>query len=163
MLIRMKDFWVGLIFLSLGLLLVFYLIPFGIDEPKKVKFAVMSPSYFPRIVGIAMIGIGVAIAIGAATSSKPAEWPGEFDAGAFMKVALIFGVFLSTAYALPQAGFVLTCSVVLALLMLIAGERNPITVTAVALITPITLHLFFTKIANVPIPGGVLEPHLRGL
>lgn len=156
-----KDVWAGLIVFLIGAALIVYLIPQGIDEPKKVKFAVMSPSYYPRIVAIAMALIGVAIAVGAATNKSTDSLFAGLDTQSIIKVGTVAIIFLATAYALPHAGFVLTCTVALVALMLLAGERNPLIIAPIALILPFGLHLFFTKIANVPIPAGVLETYLQ--
>ncbi|MGD9671604.1 MAG: tripartite tricarboxylate transporter TctB family protein [Hyphomicrobiaceae bacterium] len=161
MVFQNRDFLAGLIFLLIGAVLLVFLIPAGIDEPQKVKFAVMSPSYYPRIIGIVMAFIGLTITIGAIISKTPASHFSDMDAQSVAKVVAVFIAFLLTAYALPYAGFVLTCTLCLVFLMTLAGERNPLILAPVALLLPICLYLFFTKIANVPIPGGILETYLQ--
>ena len=47
--------------LAVGLLLLLFLIPFGIDTPKKIRFAALSPTYYPQIVALILSVIGVAI------------------------------------------------------------------------------------------------------
>jgi putative tricarboxylic transport membrane protein len=162
-LLRNRDLWAGLVFLLLGVLLIAFLIPVGVVEPKKVKFAVLSPSYYPRIVAIAMSIIGLAIAIGSIRQEPQEDSILTFNLNAAVKVCTVFIILIATAYALPQAGFVLTTTIVLAVMMLLAGERNPIVVGAVSILLPIFLYLFFTKLANVPIPGGILDPYLQRL
>lgn len=161
--VRNRNFWSGLIFLAIGVALLVFLIPGGIDEPKRVKFAVMSPSYYPRIIAIAMTIIGLMITLGALAEKRPGSSFSNIDARPIFKVAVVFIAFLLTAYALPHAGFVLTCTLALFFLMILAGERNPFIIAPVALLLPICLHLFFAKIANVPIPGGILETFLQGI
>ncbi len=163
MLLRNRDLWAGLVFLLLGVLLITFLIPVGVVEPKKVKFAVLSPSYYPRIVAIAMSIIGLAIAIGALRRETQVDSTLTFNLNSAVKVCGVFIILIATAYALPHAGFVLTTTIALAVLMLLAGERNPIVIGAVAILLPIFLYLFFTKLANVPIPGGILDPYLQRL
>ena len=49
-------------FLCLQLVfLLLFLIPLGIDTPKKIRFAALSPIYYPQIVAIILSVIGVAI------------------------------------------------------------------------------------------------------
>ena len=161
--LRNRDLWAGLAFFLLGLLMVVFLIPAGIVEPKKVKFAVLSPSYYPRIVAIAMSIIGLAIVIGALRKPTGEYTTSVFDSKAAIKVCAVFFVLFATAYALPQAGFVLATTVALAILMILAGERNPLIISGVSILLPIFLYLFFSKLANVPIPGGILDPYLQRL
>ena len=163
MLLRSRDLWAGLVFLLLGLLLITYLIPAGVVEPKKVKFAVLSPSYYPRIVAIAMSIIGLAIIIGAVRAKPNDDALLAFNINAAFKVCIVFIVLFATAYALPDAGFVLATMVALAVMMMLAGERNPLVIAAVAILLPIFLHFFFSKVANIPIPGGILDPYLQRL
>ena len=50
-----RNFVSGLIMLAIGVSLVFILIPMGIDTPKKVRYAALSPNYYPYIVAIVFI------------------------------------------------------------------------------------------------------------
>lgn len=161
MVLRSKDFWAGLIFFLIGLLLFVVLIPAGIVEPKKIKFAVLSPSFYPRIVAIAMLLIGAAVLAGALRNSATEDGVLSANAVATTKVCAAFAIMFATAYALPYAGFVLSACLALVLLMVLAGERNPLIVGLVAVILPLFLYVFFTKVASVPIPGGILDPYLQ--
>ncbi len=161
MLLRNRDFWSGLVFLLFGVVLIVFLIPSGVVEPKRIKFAVLSPSYYPRIIAIAMSIIGLAICIGSLRGTDDDFVTSSIDLNAMGKVVTVFIVLFATAYALPHAGFVLASAVALVVLMALAGERNPFIVVGVAIILPIVLYLFFTKLASVPIPGGILDPLLQ--
>lgn len=158
--LNLRDMWAGIVFLALGLSLIFVLIPVGVVEPKKVPFEVLSPSYYPRLVAIAMVLLGAAIAI---RGVRNASDEGRFEApekSAVLKVCAAFAILFATAYSLPFAGFVLAGSVALAALMVLAGERKPLIIALNAILLPLVLYLFFTKLANIPIPGGVLDPYL---
>lgn len=161
MLLRNRDFWSGLVFLLFGVVLIVFLIPSGVVEPKRIKFAVLSPSYYPRIIAIAMSLIGLAICIGSLKGKDDDFVTSTVDLYAMGKVVTVFIVLFATAYALPHAGFVLASAVALVVLMALAGERNPFIVVGVAIILPIVLYFFFTKLASVPIPGGILDPILQ--
>ena len=45
-----QDAITGALYLALGLLVVFVLIPLGVDEPGNVEFAALAPAYWPRII-----------------------------------------------------------------------------------------------------------------
>ena len=57
-----RDLYSGLIFIFLGIALLTILVPMGIVEPRKVRFAALSPSYYPRIVAGALLLLGLAVA-----------------------------------------------------------------------------------------------------
>ena len=59
------DFVAGGLLCGLGVLGVAVVIPFGIKEPSSVQFAALSPSYWPRIVCLALAAMGLTIAVGA--------------------------------------------------------------------------------------------------
>jgi hypothetical protein len=41
--------------------------------------------------------------------------------------------------------------------MLLGGERRVIIILSVSILAPLFIYLFFTKIAQIPIPNGLLE------
>ncbi len=155
-----RDFWAGGAFLVLGLALLFVLIPVGVDAPRKVQIAALAPSYYPNLIAIAMAVLGLAIVVRAVMSNGDNGRLAGAPAAAVAKVCSVVLVLFATAYLLPFLGFVLASTIALIVLMLLAGERNPVTVALVAVLLPAVLYLFFTKLANIPIPGGVLDPIL---
>ena len=56
-----KHFFSGVFMLAVGLLLLLLLIPYGIDTPKKIRYAALSPTYYPQIVALILSVIGAAI------------------------------------------------------------------------------------------------------
>lgn len=161
-----ENFWAGLLFVILGAALVFLLIPLGVEEPKRIDIAVLAPSYYPKLISIAMILIGASIALKALRETTAQDMPAaEADApgAARAKLLIAVAILFATVVILPHAGFVLASTLALILLMILAGERRPMTIGLVAGLLPFGLYLFFTKLANIPIPGGVLDPVLLRL
>jgi len=160
---KTKDFWAGFLFLSLGAVILFALIPMGVVEPRKIKYAALSPSYYPRLVGAVIALIGLTIVLRTMLAKHGAAPLGSAEPQAILKVGAVFAILAITGLALPWAGFVLAGSVALVVLMVLAGERNPMIILVIALTLPLLLYLFFGKVASIPIPGGILEPYLRRL
>jgi hypothetical protein len=163
----------GLLLTGLGLLGIFVLIPFGIDPPySAVQFEALSPAYWPRIVCYALAMIGCALVVSgwlsthdavatdqaARVGADPTPDPRRI-ARPLVALIICFGLYAS----LDVLGFVLGCTLALAALMLLAGERRLHVVLPTSISTPLALHLFFTKAASVPIPSGLLEPLLTRL
>ena len=156
-----KDLLAGLSFLLFGLLLVTYLIPVWVDEPRRIQFVVLAPSYYPKLIAFALIVIGSTISIRSLYFKQGEHLVGGLHVATYFRVVAAVATFFATALLLPFAGFVLGSTVFLAILMLLAGERSPTTIALIAVSLPILLYLFFTKLANIPIPGGVLESLLQ--
>ena len=74
----------------------------------------------------------------------------------------IAGILAIYFWFLPQAGFVLMSTIALLVLMTIAGERRLHLMLPISILLPLGLYFFFNKIANIPIPAGVLQPWLVG-
>ena len=88
-----KSFWAGMVMLLLGLAVVLLLIPFGVDEPKRVKYAALSPSYYPRIVAICLGLLGLVITVRSYLAAQPeTRAEGENRPDAFQRIATVFAL-----------------------------------------------------------------------
>ncbi|SLN21036.1 Tripartite tricarboxylate transporter TctB family protein [Falsiruegeria litorea R37] len=155
---KSSDIIAGAVFLTLGLLLIFVLIPVGVDEPRKVPFAAASPSYYPKLIGYVIALIGAAILVlGVRRSSDDAPSVGLAP---YAKVPVAMGIMAVFYLLLPVLGFIVGAMLSLCALMMLAGERSPKVLVLVSILLPLGLYLFFAKVAGIPIPSGPLEPYL---
>jgi putative tricarboxylic transport membrane protein len=157
-----KSLLAGMMMLIVGLLLFFVLIPYGIDSPKKIRYSALSPLYYPKIVAVALSIIGAAIMVKSWRKTEPETLEPQHPNG---KVRVLSFLLILAIYAttLDFLGFVASGTMILTASLLLAGERRVTVIAPVCLGLPIMLHLFFYKIANVPIPAGILAPLLEGL
>ena len=157
-----RDLYSGLIFIALGVALLTILVPMGVVEPRKVRFAALSPSYYPKIVASVLLALGAAVAwrarretaSGLATNRHP---------NARSRIACFIALLGAYALLLPWLGFVAAGFLSLLAAFWIAGERRPKLILPLALFVPLTLYFFFLKVALIPIPTGVLTFLLQGL
>ena len=163
-LVHSKNFWAGMVMLLLGLAVISVLIPFGVDEPRRVKYAALSPSYYPRIVAICLSVLGLVITVRSALAGTSGEVEGaENRPDALLRIAIVFGILLAMALLLTTLGFIVTTTLALGTAIWFAGERNYVMIAAMAIIIPLALYFFFLKVAGIPIPLGVLHPLLAGV
>ena len=158
-----KHFFSGVFMLAVGLSLLLFLIPFGIDTPKKIRFAALSPTYYPQIVALIMSVIGVAIIF---KNRQPLTTKGtddldEVHPNAKMRIGSFLALLAVYSLSLEFLGFVLSGGLALAASLLLAGERRAFIIMAISLLLPISLFLFFYKVAYVPVPNGILAPFIR--
>jgi len=160
---RKLDLIAGLLLTCVAALIIWVAIPYGIQEPKKVKFAALSPSYYPRLVGYCLLAFGL-ILVATRLFSTPNNVESNSNLRPKWLLILIAIVATLAAYylALEPLGFVLASAIAVFILLLLAGERSAVALMSIPLILPIALHLFFTKVANIPIPSGVLQPIIGG-
>ena len=158
-----KHFFSGVFMLSVGLLLLLFLIPYGIDTPKKIRFAALSPTYYPQIVAVILSVIGAAIIV---KNRRPLATKGTNDAdevhpNAKMRIGGFLALLAVYSLSLEFLGFVLSGVIALAASLILAGERRAVIIIAISLLLPISLFLFFYKVAYVPVPNGLLAPFIR--
>ena len=162
-LLKNKDLMVGLLLALLGLVFLAVLIPFGIVEPKKVRYLAMSPSFYPRLVAVALLLFGVAISVRAYIQGYTAnETDPSWRQDAWFRVSLVFIFLTAMALLLGHLGFVISSTIAIAALCYLAGERRLWLIAPIAIIAPIALYFFFVKVASIPIPAGVLKSLLVG-
>ena len=158
-----KHFFSGVFMLAVGLLLLLFLIPFGIDTPKKIRFAALSPTYYPQIVALILSVIGLAIIF---KNRQPLTTKGtddldEVHPNAKMRICGFLVLLAVYSLSLEFLGFVLSGGLALAASLILAGERRAFIIMAISLLLPISLFLFFYKVAYVPVPNGLLAPFIR--
>ena len=158
-----KHFFSGVFMLAVGLLLLLFLIPFGIDSPKKIRFAALSPTYYPQIVAVILSVIGVAIIFKNRQPfiTKETDELDEVHPNAKMRIGVFLALLAVCSLSLELLGFVLSGVLALAASLILAGERRAFIIIAMSLLLPISLFLFFYKVAYVPVPNGLLAPFIR--
>lgn len=157
------NLWAGLLLSAVGLLFILFLIPHGVVEPRKVKYAALSPSYYPRIVAIALCVLGLLVAVRGFLEHREIHEPDVMARpDAKGRIAVVFCILCLYAVSIGTVGFVLMSALVLAALTFLAGERRLWLIAANAVVLPFALYFFFVEVANIPIPAGVLKPLLVG-
>ena len=161
--VKNRDVVIGLLLAIVGLIFLVILIPQGIVEPRKVKYAAMSPSFYPRLVAIALVLLGLALSAnafirGKETIESDATWRDD----AWLRIGIVFVFLALMAFSLGYLGFVLSSAIAIAVLTYLANERRLWLVAVIAVLTPLLLYFFFVKVAKIPIPSGLLEPILVG-
>ncbi len=161
---RRLDITAGVFFIVIAVLVAWVAIPYGVQEPKKVKFLALSPSYYPRLVSYCLLGFGIMLLL----TRLVVERLDENDSDSafrsnWVTILLCIVATLGGWYAsLEYLGFVFSSAIALFALLLLAGERNKIALAVIPLILPLALHGFFNKVANIPIPAGVLRSLIGG-
>ena len=158
-----RDVIAGMLILAIGLVFVFILIPIGVDEPRRVKYAALSPSYYPRIVAIILVVIGTAVAARAVLRPTAAETDSETHPAAALRLSGISAILIAFAILLTPLGFIVASALALFAAIWLAGEQRVHINAAISVMLPVLLYFFFLKVARIPIPLGVLKPVLEGV
>ena len=151
-----KDILAASVFVFFGLLLILLLIPRGVVEPGNVELAILSPSYYPKIISYILILIGLGIFIKNFPNGFFEESE-KIEKKYLFRILIIFITILTIVFFLPTFGIPLTSGIALLFLLMLGGERKPIIIFLVSTLVPLLIYLFFTKVAQIPIPNGLLE------
>lgn len=158
---RKQDLISAAGFIAIALLIIFVAIPYGVQEPKKVKFAALSPSYYPRLVGYCLLLFGVILFFKALLISNSTHATTVISTFVRSRLLPVIAVLAALYFALQPFGFVLAPAIALTVLLWLAGERNVFVIALMSVLLPLALYFFFVKVANIPIPGGLLDPLLQ--
>ncbi len=74
---RNRNLVSAILMLALGACVIWILIPAGVAEPKKIKYAALSPSYYPRLVAVALMMLGAGVLLRTLTEKKKEYKPAE--------------------------------------------------------------------------------------
>lgn len=159
-----KNVLTGLLMVCFGFTVLLLLIPFGVIEPKKVQYAALSPSHYPRLIAIVLTFLGAAVAIRALVTERGSTPPASDQRkDASRRLLLTFILLGLYAILLEPLGFIIASALALGCLLWLAGERRSWLIIGLAFIVPFCLYIFFVEIARIPIPAGIMKPLLAWL
>tara|TARA_B100000965_G_scaffold156043_1_gene130013 strand:+ start:1152 stop:1658 length:507 start_codon:yes stop_codon:yes gene_type:complete len=140
-----------------------YLIPVGVKSPPNVSVAPLAPAFWPSIILWMMLGFAALIIakgifgiMRADTDSAEADMDSGMKSRTTRTLAAIVLLFVYQA-AIEPIGMVLASIIAGLAFTALAGERRYRFFVPVAVLLPIVLYYFFTKIAAIPIPLGFFE------
>jgi len=166
--IQIKDRILGAFLIVLGSLLFFFVIPAGVVKPSSVSSPVLSPDFWPRMIALMLVGFGILLFVrsfmrllagtaeavstsslnlaGARAMARPYGW----------LVLLVAAIALFVYWgAIQVLGIPVASAIAITTFALLYGERRYGVILALSIVVPLGLYLFFSNIANVPIPMGV--------
>jgi hypothetical protein len=154
------DILFGIAIIILSVVFIVWVIPMGVDVPASVKALPLSPAFLPYtlsslfgLMGLvcllqATLGYGIPKETSELTFVARRKWQSKF--------ALILVIF-SAFYTLPEILGMLPVSIIcMGILVFFGGERNLRRGILVSVIIPFGVWLFFTQIAQVPLPEGLI-------
>ncbi len=165
-----KDQYVGVSTALFGLLVVFVLVPLGVDldEVDADTHALVRPDFWPNVVGYLMVLVGVLFTFvsrakpGSAETQPMLEVEADESAGQKReidprRILWAIGVLALFGFTNDFTGLFLP-SVVMFIVCAIAYGGGRVAYIAIgAIFVPVLLQQFFERVANIPIPMGILE------
>ena len=123
-----------------------------IDLDFMTRTGRLGPGFFPRIIGVLMVGFTLYAMV---TELRPAaDAPGARGYGG--QVALIMGLGIAYVALLGVLGGVLATVLFLLVALLLLNPGRLVQNVAVALLVPVAIYILFDTLLNAAIPEGML-------
>jgi hypothetical protein len=154
-----SDAWLGVGVIAFGAFLFLVLIPVGVTSPGNVRIAVLSPTIWPNILAFLLMLIGGLMTLRAliAGPEKPRE-PNAADNGwrPWARIAATGALMAALFLSLPVLGMPIVTGLMLLAYAVLVRAGRPVATVLTAILLPLMIYGFFSKIAGVPIPQGQL-------
>jgi putative tricarboxylic transport membrane protein len=157
MLSRRDEILIGLGVMVLAAFTLWWIIPNYITTPRRVPIKALSPAFWPKIIAWVVLICGAALTLRAALAPKTPNAVADdlsVSRAEGLRLLALGAILVGIYVALPILGMVWVCMIAFALLLLLSGGGNLGWGLVTAVVLPLALYFFFTKIAGVAIPQG---------
>ena len=111
--------------------------------------------FFPRIIGVAIIGVGI-LQVLLARSGPAFTWPDWVKGPAVVRIFSVLGLSLAWLFTVDSLGFLLATGLLISVVSVVAGGRLLVAL-GVGVVATAVLYTVFALLLRVPLPRGVLE------
>jgi putative tricarboxylic transport membrane protein len=157
MLSRRDEILIGLGVMVLAAFTLWWIIPNHITTPRRAPIKALSPAFWPKIIAWVVLICGAALTLRAALAPKTPNAVADdlsVSRAEGLRLLALGAILVGIYFALPILGMVWVCMIAFALLLLLSGGGNLGWGLVTAVVLPLALYFFFTKIAGVAIPQG---------
>lgn len=157
-----NDLYLGLFLTVLFAIVVWGLIPFGIDTPQSHDPGQLPPAAYPTWISVTGLCASLLITFNALvrllkkTNLANSEKQKPFTVAEYFAPFFAFLSLFIFYFFINEIGMLLGAFVLYAVFAILCGERKWTRLLIVDSILVVVMYLFFVKIATVPIPLGVL-------
>ncbi|MCH8466303.1 MAG: tripartite tricarboxylate transporter TctB family protein [Roseinatronobacter sp.] len=157
MLSRRDEILTGLGVMLLAAATLWWIIPTYIAIPRRVPIKALSPAFWPTIIAWVMLICGALLALRAAFGPVTPDAAADdlsVSRAEGLRLLALGAILVGVYFALPILGMVWVCMIAFALLLLLSGGSNLGWGLLTAILLPLALYFFFSKVAGVAIPQG---------
>ncbi|MEE8302888.1 MAG: tripartite tricarboxylate transporter TctB family protein [Candidatus Tectomicrobia bacterium] len=160
-----KISWVGVGVLAFGGFVLAIAIPYGVSAPSNIRSIVLSPKFWPNIIGWVLVLLGLLfVAHQIFSSSGNSDSAGDKkdetvpttggSAAPWLRLLAMAALMAALVLAIPILGMVWATMVCFVLFAILVRSPRPVASLIVALVLPLALYGFFSHIAGVAVPQG---------
>lgn len=157
---RWRDGAFGLGVALAAAVFVLWIVPLGVVSPRSVRALPLSPTFLPIVLAVLVGLMGLVIAAQATFgrgTPAPADGPAAFRADWPVRALAVVCVLVGYVWFAEWLGMLPLAVLGTAVLLAAGGERSVLRGLAISLLLPLGVFLFFTQVAQVPLPLGLIE------
>ena len=143
----------GLIFVVIGAAILL-LVPSQIDTIPGMETE-MPPSFLPTVLAIALMAVGIALAVPAFRSGFKGD-SSSLNLHGSLRVLLSIALLVTYALLFPRLGFVVTSGLFMGIFTFFFGARSIVKIALGVILVPLCVWLFFEILFRIPLPHGIL-------
>ena len=135
-------------------------VPYGVVSPRSVRALPLSPAFLPTVLAVCVGLLGLVCGLQAVLghgAPEDADAPTPLRSDWALGAAVIGAVLAAYVWLAEWLGMLPLAVAATAALLVAGGERSLGRGLAVSLLLPLGVFLFFTRVAQVPLPLGFLE------
>jgi len=143
-------------FVAMALLIV---LPSQIPESKMAQASVLGPRFFPRVM---LCGVMLFCLLGIAgdanqvfRNKQPLETEESATPKHYRNVLALIVALMAWYLLLKTVGFILMTAILMAVSMLLLGNRNKLQIVLIPTFFSVALYLLFANYLNVMLPKGL--------
>lgn len=145
----------------LALSVAYTLLAVRIEDAARSPVPILGPRGFPLMVGAAGIVVSLVLLVNAA--SAPGTVARPVFSGDWRRVLALCALMLVYAAALPRVGFMLSTAAFLAASFGLLGERRPVALVVVPVVTAVALLAILRGVLGAHLPEPLLEAMVANL
>lgn len=152
----------GGVIAGFGLVTLFFLIPWGVVVPASLSPTAVSPAFWPRVTAMMLVIFGVLIVVRGMLQRRKIVTAPAFDVSVAnrrrgaLRIIGGFAVLYGSWASISVVGLPVASVLIIVILSMAFGERRAIWLIGIAIFLPLFLYVFFSEIAGVPIPLGII-------
>ena len=155
MTVRDNDMLFGAFVVAIFLPVYIWVIPAEVPVLTPVKVAALSPDFWPRIIVMGLVLLGL-IQMGVAFAHPAGDTLPRLQTTDRVRTACLCLLLVAFPLVVPVLGFLCASVLIMGLCMGLFGERRIAMILGCSVALALTLQLFFVRVAAVLIPTGLL-------
>ncbi len=157
----LKQLILGIVVIAFAIFGLTYLVPYGISVPKSIRSEFLSPRFWPSVILYCLLFLGFIITIKHSillyrSAFSLREFITPELKSIFTKFIISLILIIIAIWNIEFLGFPISVTFIMFAVYFLAEHKLHLIPSVIILLTPWILYFFFTYVANIIIPLGIM-------